>query len=164
MTVTVEVIQPIVEKIIQEVLPEAFLVSLKVNISIKSSVQIFVDTDKGITIEECSLLSRKIGQYFDENDWIDFSYELEVSSPGLNNPLIIPRQYQKNVGRDLKVVMKNGEKYEGKLVHFEDDIITIEFEQKNPDTKKKELKQEKIHIKDIKEAIVQVGKKKEKKK
>ncbi len=161
---TVENLQPIVEKIIHEVLPEAFLVSLRVNISSKSSIQIYVDTDLGITIEECSLLSRKIGNYFDENDLIDFSYELEVSSPGVNNPLILPRQYPKNIGRELSVLMKNGEKFEGLLTHFEGSIVTLEYEQKNPQTKKKELHQQKIDIKEIKEAIVQVGKKKEKKK
>ncbi len=160
----VENLQPIVEKIIQEVLPQAFLVSLKVNISSKSSIQIYVDTDLGITIEECSLLSRKIGHYFDENDLIDFSYELEVSSPGVNNPLILARQYQKNIGRELSVLMKNGEKFEGLLTQFEGNIVTLEYEQKNLNTKKKELQQQKINIEDIKEAIVQVGKKKEKKK
>ncbi|GIV44688.1 MAG: ribosome maturation factor RimP [Bacteroidia bacterium] len=161
---TVETIQPIVEKIIQENLPDAFLVSIKVNMGLKSSIQIFVDTDKGITIEECSLLSRKIGRHFDEQDFIDFSYELEVSSPGLNNPLILPRQYQKNIGRALKVITQKGEKYEGILTHFDGDTLTLEIEQKNPSTKKKELHQQKIHINEIKEAIVQVGKKKEKKK
>lgn len=161
---TAENIQPIVEKIISEVLPEAYLVNLKVNISVKSSIQIFVDTDLGITIEQCSLLSRKIGQYFDENDLIEFSYELEVSSPGVSNPLILPRQYKKNVGRELKVITNHNEKYEGKLTNFEEDFIILEVERKNPDTKKKEMYQHKIFIKDIKEAIVQVGKKKEKKK
>lgn len=161
---TTENIQPIVEKIIAEVLPEAYLVNLKVNISVKSSIQIFVDTDLGITIEQCSLLSRKIGQYFDENDLIEFSYELEVSSPGVSNPLILPRQYKKNVGRELKVITNHNEKYEGKLTNFEEDFITLEVERKNPDTKKNEMYQQKIFIKDIKEAIVQIGKKKEKKK
>ncbi len=164
MTVTVESIRPIVEKIIQEALPEAFLVSIKVNISTRSSIQIFVDTDAGITIQECSLLSRKIGAYFDEYDIVDFSYELEVSSPGLNNPLILPRQYAKNIGRDLKVTLNNGEKLEGKLIRFDGYQIIIESETKNSKTKKKELQQHTIDLTNIKEAVVQVGKKKEKSK
>lgn len=162
---TAETLQPIVEKIIQEVLPEAYLVNLKVNLSTKSSIQIFVDTDKGITIEECSLLSRKIGHYFDEKDLIDFSYELEVSSPGLNNPLLLPRQYKKNVGRDLKVVLNNGEKIEGKLIAYEEDgFILLEVGKKDSTTKKNILQQQKIDLNEIREAIVQVSKKKEKKK
>jgi len=161
---TTETLQPIVEKIIQETLPEAYLVSLRVNISAKSSIQIFVDTDNGITIQQCSLLSRAIGKYFDEHELIDFSYELEVSSPGVNNPLILPRQYKKNIGRLLNVVLASGEKKSGILVNFENESITLEWEEKNPKSKKVEIIQQEISIKDIKEAIVQIVKKREKKK
>lgn len=160
---TAEYLQPIVEKIIAQTLPDAFLVSLKVNLSAKSSIQIFVDTDPGITIEQCSILSRAIGKYFDDENLIDFSYELEVSSPGLSNPLILPRQFRKNIGRELSVVQKNGEKKVGKLIDFQDNKIKLETEEKNPSTKKWETFQMEIDLNDIKEAIVQVFKKKEKK-
>jgi ribosome maturation factor RimP len=66
-------------------------------------IEIYADTDSGITIDQCAELSRNISAAFDREDIIAGSYRLEVSSPGLDHPLKLARQYKKNRGRQLKV-------------------------------------------------------------
>ncbi|MDP2885638.1 MAG: ribosome maturation factor RimP [Ignavibacteria bacterium] len=84
---------------------EAFLVDL----SIRSErggklLQVFVDTDKGITIESCTQISRELGNGLERDGIIQGAYRLEVSSPGIDKPLRMLRQYKKNVGRRFKVI------------------------------------------------------------
>ena len=84
---------------------EAFLV----DISIRSErggilLQAFVDTDKGITIESCTQISRELASGLERDGIIQGSYRLEVSSPGIDKPLRMLRQYKKNVGRRFKVI------------------------------------------------------------
>lgn len=68
-------------------------------------VEIFADTDSGITIDQCAELSRSISAVLDREDIIAGGYRLEVSSPGLDHPLKLLRQFKKNRGRELKVTM-----------------------------------------------------------
>lgn len=66
-------------------------------------IQIFVDTDEGITIAQCAEISRELGAALDVQNIINEPYELEVSSPGIDKPLKLLRQYRKNVGRKYAV-------------------------------------------------------------
>lgn len=66
-------------------------------------IQVFVDTDEGITIAQCADISRELGSIIDAKNVIQEPYELEVSSPGIEKPLKLLRQYKKNVGRPYKV-------------------------------------------------------------
>ena len=97
---------PKLEEIVQPVLggSNAFLVGLSERRERGRRVlQIFVDTDEGITIEHCAEISRALGASFDAENAISEPYELEVSSPGIDRPLKMLRQYRKNVGRKYKV-------------------------------------------------------------
>ena len=67
-------------------------------------VQAFIDTDSGITIEECAEISRELAHELDRENLIQGSYRLEISSPGIDKPLKMLRQYKKNIGRRFKVV------------------------------------------------------------
>src|SRR6187401_2063258 len=69
-------------------------------------VLIIVDGDNGVTIDDCASLSREIAKTLDESGWLDESYLLEVSTPGLDQPLIMLRQFKKNIGRGLKVKLQ----------------------------------------------------------
>ena len=96
-----------VEKLLSRILEqhEAFLV----DVSIRSErggklVQAFVDTDKGITIESCAQISRELAGDLERDGIIQGSYRLEVSSPGIDKPLRMLRQYRKNLGRRFKVI------------------------------------------------------------
>ena len=104
-------------------------------------VQIFADTDSGITIGECAEFSRALESLIEERNLIADAYELEVSSPGLERPLVLLRQYRRHIGRPLKVRYTDGEEMksaEGKLeavtekeivlLSGKSDRVTVEFE------------------------------------
>ena len=102
-----EKIQYLTEEVLSE---EMFVVDI--NIGAGNVISIFIDSDEGISIEECVMVSRYIEQNLDR-ETEDFS--LEVSSPGLTSPLKVLRQYLKNIGRDVEVLTTNGEKKKGVL-------------------------------------------------
>ncbi len=105
--------------------PGYFLV--EVRILPVNNVQLFIDGDLGVTIDRCVALNRALYKQLEEGSLFsgaDFS--LEVSSPGLDEPLKLLRQYQKNIGRNVEVVLKDGFKKEGKLESATDQVIIIE--------------------------------------
>ena len=73
-------------------------------------VLVVIDSDKGVTIDECGDLSRELSKAFDETQLFTHSYMLEVSTPGLDQPLRLKRQYRKNIGRGIRVV-KTGQQF-----------------------------------------------------
>ena len=92
-------------------------------------IKVTVDTEKGITLDECQLLNRKISDLFIQKEIIKEEYRLEVSSPGINKPLQYPFEYRRNIGRDLKVCYyKKGTINEtvGKLIDYNEKNITLE--------------------------------------
>lgn len=88
-------------------------------------VLVFIDGDQGISIDQCSKTSRHLGAELEELDLISGKYTLEVSSPGLDFPITLLRQYKKNLGRSLKIEMNDGEIIEGELKEASDDSIVI---------------------------------------
>ena len=105
--------------------PGYFLV--EVRILPANNIQLFIDGDQGVTIDRCVALNRALYKQLDENSVFpggDFS--LEVSSPGLDEPLKLLRQYQKNIGRNVEIILKDGVKKEGKLESATEDGIVIE--------------------------------------
>ena len=66
-------------------------------------LRVFVDTDEGITIAACAALSRELGPALDTLQGFVEPYQLEVSSPGIDKPLRLLRQYRKNIGRKFTV-------------------------------------------------------------
>lgn len=90
-------------------------------------VTILVDSDEGITIQQCTSISRRLAKQLEELEIFTDAYTLEVSSPGLDQPLLLPRQYRKNVGRNLKVTLKTGEVLQGNLTDAGDESITIQL-------------------------------------
>ena len=110
----------------------AFLVDLSIRNERGGKLfQAFVDTDKGITIEECASISRDLAQELDRGTVIEGTYRLEVSSPGIDKPLLMLRQYRKNVGRRFKVLYQSAETRTtlvGKLQSVGDEKLTFETE------------------------------------
>lgn len=66
-------------------------------------VEVFIDSDEGLSVDELARVSREVGFLIDTEDVIDDAYRLNVSSPGLDRPLALPRQFKKNAGRPLEV-------------------------------------------------------------
>lgn len=94
-------------------------------------VTVFIDGDNGATIDDCAELSRKLGQAMDDADLIAGKYTLEVSTPGVDHPLKLVRQYKKHIGRNLKVTLTSNELRKGKLIEVGDGFVRLEELQKD---------------------------------
>ena len=104
---------------------DVFLVEVRVLPG--NNIKVFLDADNGITIEKCIKVNRALYNQIEESGLFpndDFS--LEVSSPGVEEPLQLHRQYKKNIGRTVEVMMNDGTKKEGKLTTVNNDEIIIE--------------------------------------
>ena len=105
-------------------------------------VTILLDSDTGILIDECAEISRKLGAQMDEMNFFgEAPFTLEVSSPGVDFPLTFPRQFVRNVGRQLTITLANGTTHKGKLNGVTTDhiVLNIEAEKKSKNKKKKEV-------------------------
>jgi ribosome maturation factor RimP len=122
-----EIIQQL-EKLVAEVLenaPEHFLVSLRVKPT--NNVKVLLDGDKGITIEQCVRFNRQLVALIDAAGLFPpGEYSLEVSSPGVDEPLQLFRQYVKNIGRSVEVVRKDQSSITGVLKEVNPEHITVE--------------------------------------
>lgn len=105
--------------------PDLFVVDVKYN-PVGNRVIILLDGDKGADIDDCAQVSRHVGFHLEEENVIDTAYNLEVSSPGVDTPLLQVRQYVKNIGRQVAVKTTEGIKHEGKLLTVDDTAIVIE--------------------------------------
>ncbi|UYN86979.1 MAG: ribosome maturation factor RimP [Cyclobacteriaceae bacterium] len=115
---------------------------------------VIVDGDNGVTIDDCAELSRALSAALDEENLFNDPYMLEVSTPGLDHPLKLTRQYQKNVGRTVKVKTKTLV-LQGKLVAVTPQEITVEVT--SGTGKKKEVKEVTIPFSDIEKTFVMVS-------
>lgn len=104
---------------------DMFVVDIKLGSGDK--VDVTLDSDTTVSIDKCVELSRLINGAFDK-DVEDF--ELTVASAGIGQPLKLPRQYAKILGKTVEIVLKKGEKYEGTLTAADEEKISIEFEEK----------------------------------
>jgi len=134
--------------------PELFLVEVKMLPNNK--LIIHVDGDEGISIQDCAAISRHVGFHLEEENTIEKAYNLEVSSPGVGEPLKLKRQYVKNIGRELSVKLTGGEVKEGKLLSADENSITIEAKVKEKG-KKVQLVETSIPFNDITETKVLIS-------
>ena len=138
-----------------------FIVDIQIKASRASQkIMILLDSDEGITIQECADISRSLDQELEAADSVETSYTREVSSPGLDQPLRLPRQYQKNVGRNLKVTLTTGQILTGTLVEVKEGSIVLQLpaprkKPKNP-AEESALRPE-IELESIAKAVVQVS-------
>ncbi len=150
-----ETVEQKIEALVNEMLAsetEYFLVEIKIKPT--NNIKVYIDGDKGISIEKCvhfnRLLYKKIEQaaFFPEGD-----FSLEVSSPGVDKPLKLHRQYQKNIGRNIEVAFNDGSFKQGKLLQAGSQDIIVE--QQNGKGKKTEIQQLVIPFSNIKTVTVQ---------
>ena len=115
---------------------------------------ILLDGDNGISIDQCASISRRLSRFMDENIELESPLTLEVSSAGLDHPISMLRQYQKNVGKNIKTTLNDSTEVEGKLLSATDDQITIEVLK---DKKKKLTEERNINFEDINKTIVLIS-------
>lgn len=101
-----------------------FLVDIKLSLGGKK-VEVYVDSDEGIHIDDCALISRALEAHLDGSGLIPENYNLEVSSPGMSNPLKVARQYKRRIGRILEITKTNGEAIEAELLDANEDGIKV---------------------------------------
>lgn len=146
--------------IVNEYLGEGELFLVAITISTQNRIRVFIDGDKGVSIDDCIRLSRHIESQLDR-DKEDF--ELEVSSVGVGQPLVLFRQYNNNLGRRLSVHASDNRYIKGKLTGVTQDGIFIEKERADKGKKKKKEPEtdsgskQFIPFDDILEAKVQVS-------
>ena len=133
--------------------PSYFIVEVKIKPT--NNIKVFLDGDNGISIEKCVYYNRILYKKIEESGMFpDGDFSLEISSPGLDEPLKLLRQYRKNVGRKVEVLLKDGVKIEGKLVEvFDAHIIVEEIKGKN---KKQEIIQHNFPFENIKSTKIQI--------
>lgn len=137
---------------------EHFLVEVVISgTRVQKKVVVILDGDHGITIEDCVALSRALSERLDEEDLISENYSLEVTTPGVDSPLKLKRQYKKNEGRGFKITLKDKSQIKGKLVASGEETISLEYEEKVGKGKKKELKTMEIPFNLIDKALVQIS-------
>jgi ribosome maturation factor RimP len=140
---------------------DCFLIDIIIKPSkVSQKVTILVDSDEGITIQQCTSISRRLAKQLEELEVFTEAYTLEVSSPGLDQPLILPRQYKKNLGRNLKITLKNGEVLQGSLSEANEENIIIQLPA--PKKKAKVAVDEaslvrQIDLNDISKALIEIS-------
>jgi ribosome maturation factor RimP len=117
-------------------------------------VLILLDGDQGVSIDDCADLSREMAKALDENNWITDNYTLEVSTAGIDHPLKFLRQYKKNIGRKVKVKLKETT-VEGTLAEADAEKIVLNEEVGTG--KKKEVKTREIPFTEIEKTLVMVS-------
>jgi ribosome maturation factor RimP len=129
-----------------------FLVDVKLKPG--NNIQVFVDADAGLPLSKCVEYNRVLYKQLDESGmFADGDFSLEVSSPGLDEPLKLERQYLKNIGRNVEVVLKDGGKITGKLLSAGAEIIVEETRGKG---KKQEVLQHALSFDQIKSTKIQI--------
>ena len=133
--------------------PSHFLVEVRIKPT--NNIKVFIDADEGVVLSDLITYNRKLYRRLEEDGlYPDGDFSLEVSSPGLDEPLKLFRQYRKNIGRFVDVTLLDGSHKEGKLVDATEEGVIVEIE--SGKGKKKELRQETIIFDQIKSTKIQV--------
>ena len=133
--------------------PSHFLVEVRIKPT--NNIKVFIDADEGVILSDLIIYNRKLYKLLEESGMFpDGDFSLEVSSPGLDEPLKLLRQYKKNVGRYVDVTRQDGTRTEGKLIETTEDGIVVETE--TGKGKKKEIKQQSILFDQIKQTKIQI--------
>ena len=92
-------------------------------------LRVYVDSENGVSVDDCADLSHQIGAVLEVEDTIKQAYRLEVSSPGLNRPLFRLEHYTGVVGKTIKcrlrVPMSDRKNFKGTLVNIDGDILFL---------------------------------------
>ena len=147
-----------VEELLQDFLAERedlFLINLK--FSATDDITVILDGDEGVTLQDCLDASRAIENNLDREEH-DFS--LQVMSAGLSEPLSSERQFNKNFGREIEVLLNDGTEIEGELIKVESDQITLILKYRKPKDigkgKVDVVEERAILYTDIKKALVAI--------
>jgi ribosome maturation factor RimP len=114
-------------------------------------LRILVDSDSGVNLDDVARASQTISTLLDDNDpFDDESYTLEVSSPGVDRPLTLPRHWVRNIGRLVQITLANGTQVTGRVSGIEDDVVSFGIENKG------RVSTQQVSLSEISKAVVQI--------
>jgi ribosome maturation factor RimP len=134
-----EEIKSKIEEWLQPLLNEKNLFLVDIKFPMGRQIEVYVDSDEGIHISECADISRFLEKNLDGSGLVPENYILEVSSPGMSNPLKVPRQYKRRIGRILEIVKTDGTQLEAQLLEADDEKVKLRevIEEKKSKSQKK---------------------------
>jgi len=122
---SIQAIETLLEQLLAET-EDTFVVSVRIKPT--NNIKVFLDADSGLSIDKCVKINRAMYRVIEEKGWYpDGNFSLEVSSPGIDEPLKNLRQYKKNIGRKVAVVLNDDTTQEGKLLEANENLIQLEY-------------------------------------
>ena len=95
----------------------------------------YIDKEGGITVDDCEVVSRALGDLLDAEDFIEEAYILEVSSPGLGRPLKKEKDFKRSIGEEVEVrtyrAINKQKEFVGLLVSYDKDSVTLQLDEEN---------------------------------
>ena len=143
-----------IRDLLEEELTRRGLFLVEVHVRPVNKIVVYLDSMQGVTLDECMHVSRFLESMLNRNEE---DFELEVSSPGLDRPLILPVQFEKNIGRMLDVVKHDGMKITGKLLGISGGVISLDTEVTARDGRKGKRKTEHL-LQEIKQEEIKTAK------
>ncbi len=154
------IVEPMIDKTaLEQVINDAlegtkmYLVTLKVNKD--NIIDVELDSDEDITIDDCVAVNDAVLDAFDRDEE---DYELTVGSYGITSPLLLPRQYRKNIGCEVEVLTADGRKLKGELSDADDAgfTLTMTVKRKLEGKKRPEMveEQERFAYEDVKQTKI----------
>ena len=129
-----------------------YLVDVKVNTA--NVITVFFDRVEGVRVEHCLAISKYIEEHFDRE--VE-DYELTVCSAGLDNSFMVDEQYQKNIGKEVGVLLKNGKRKKGVILSYNETLL-LEVEKKKKGSRNKHITEEvSIPREEIKETKLKIN-------
>ena len=121
---------------------DLYLIDLK--ISAGDDIVVILDGDQDVTLQDCLDASRAVENNLDREE---HDFALQVMSAGLSEPLSMPRQYRKNIGRVIEILLADSSKVEGELVKVDEEKITLLLRYRKP----KEIGKGKVDVEEERE-------------
>jgi ribosome maturation factor RimP len=151
-----QITEQIVEWSKEALEPEVFIVEVE-HKNAGGKLMVYIDSEGPLTIEQCRKLNKFLSLKLDEIDFGLTPYTLEVSSPGVDRPLKVLRQYNKHIGRELSIVLKAKTEFLGKLISVNANGIAIQLKDKKKAYNAPEPTLKEILFEEMETAIVQVS-------
>jgi ribosome maturation factor RimP len=116
-------------------------------------LRVAIDKDGGVTMDDIADATREVSRLLDETDVMgQQAYTLEVSSPGVDRPLSLPRHWRRNTGRLVKVALREGESVTGRITGSDEDGAVLEVEGSERRVDYSEVKRARVQIEFKKES------------
>lgn len=114
-----------IENLLVSILENKDVFAVQVKVSAANKITVLLDGEKGVSIDQCAFVSRQIENSLDREKE---DFELEVSSFGVGNKLLLPIQYSINIGRTATCTLSDGKILKGKIVHADNEKFQLEIE------------------------------------